>query len=79
MAAAPLIRRTKKFAQITPVLLDLHWLPVARETLPIQNIIFYLQISQKRCSELHIWLSKLVPTKSSSEVCQHNINNSKEI
>ena len=54
-AAARLIRQTKKRAHMTPVLQDLHWLPVVnRCQFKILNITFYLQISQERSSELHI-------------------------
>ena len=52
-AADRLIRRTKNRAHITPVLRDLHWLPVVN-CCQFKILIFYLQISQERYSELHI-------------------------
>ena len=78
-ATARLIRRIKKRAHITPVLRDLHWLPVVKRCQFKILVFTYKSLKNEAPSYISDLLNWYQPNRPLIEICQHHINNSKEI
>ena len=71
-ATACIIKRTPKREHMTPVLRDLHWLPINRR-IEFKILLFVFKAFHSEAPLYFMWFIKLAPHQSSPEISKYTI------